>query len=186
MELTLLQGSSKGHEQLTSFHLVGFPLEVEEARVLVTRCGIPQTESPMVAVGSTLISGAFCNSEIRVETIPLGGVTSLQELGWELGKKGRGRGNWLVKWARNCSSIPSRNPSLNEREGMSPMRFSLPGQWVQSAGNQLVDAKAVKHLLGEWGFSSTGVPGNLSHCCWGVVREVMGRYPCNLAIQQVV
>jgi hypothetical protein len=35
MELTLLEGSSKGHEQLALFHSVGFPLEVEEARVLV-------------------------------------------------------------------------------------------------------------------------------------------------------
>jgi hypothetical protein len=136
VELTLPEGSSKGHEQLALFHLVGFPLEVEEARVLVTRCGIMQPESPMVAVGSTLVSGAFCNSKITAETIPVGGVTSLQEPGWELGEKGRGgRGNWLVKWARNCSSIPSRNPSSNESEGMSPMRFSLPGQWVQSAGS---------------------------------------------------
>jgi hypothetical protein len=64
MELTLLEGSSKGHEQLASFHLVGFPLEVEEVRVLVTRHGIMQPESPMVAVGSTLILGTFRNSEI--------------------------------------------------------------------------------------------------------------------------
>jgi hypothetical protein len=134
MELTLPEGSSKGHQQLTSFfHLVGFSLEVEEARVLIMRCGIMQPESPMVAVGSTLVSGAFHNSEIMAETILLGGVTSLQEPGWELGKKGRGRGNRLVKWARNCSSVPSGNPFLNEHEGMLPMRFSLPGQWVQSA-----------------------------------------------------
>jgi hypothetical protein len=97
MELTLPEGSSKGHEQLALFHSVGFPLEVEEARVLVTRRGIMQPESPMVAVGSTLVSGAFHNSEIMAETIPLGGITSLQELGWELGEKGRGRGNRLVK-----------------------------------------------------------------------------------------
>jgi hypothetical protein len=76
---------------------VGFLLEVEEARVLVTRCGIPQPELPMVAVGSALVSGAFHNSKIMAETIPLGGVTSLQEPGWELGEKGRGRGNRLVK-----------------------------------------------------------------------------------------
>jgi hypothetical protein len=88
----------------------------------------------MVAVGSALVSGAFCNSEITAETILLGGVTSLQELGRELDEKGRGRGNRLVKRARNCSSVPSGNPSLNDRKGMSPMRFSLPGQWVQSAG----------------------------------------------------
>jgi hypothetical protein len=134
VELTLLEGPSKGHEQLASFHLVGFPLELEEARVLVMRCSIMQPESPMVAVGSVLVSGTFCNSEITVETIPLGGVTSLQEQGWELGEKGRGRGNLLVKWARNCLSVPSGNPSSNEHKGMSPMRFSLPGQWVQSAG----------------------------------------------------
>jgi hypothetical protein len=92
MELTLPEGSSKGHEQLASFHLVGLPLEVEEARVLVTRCGITQPELPMVAVGSVLISGIFCNSKITAETILLGGVTSLQEPGWELGEKGRGEG----------------------------------------------------------------------------------------------
>jgi hypothetical protein len=81
VELTLLEGSSKGHEQLASFHSVGFPLEVEEARVFFMRCGIMQPESPrMVAVGSVLISGAFRNSKITAETILLGGVTSLQEL----------------------------------------------------------------------------------------------------------
>jgi hypothetical protein len=114
MELTLPEGSSKGHEQLALFHLVGFPLEVEQARVLVMRHGKMQPESPMVAVGSALILGTFCNGEITAETIPLGGVTSLQELGWELGEKGRGRGNQLV--ARNCSSVPSGNPSSNEHD----------------------------------------------------------------------
>jgi hypothetical protein len=54
-----------------------------------------------------------------------------------------------------------------------------------SSGNQLADAEAVKHLLSEWGFSSTGVSGNPSNC-WGVVQEVLGRYPHDLAIQQVV
>jgi hypothetical protein len=54
-----------------------------------------------------------------------------------------------------------------------------------SPSNQLADAEAVKHLLSEWGFSSIGVLGNPSHCR-GVVREVMGRFPRDLAIQQVV
>jgi hypothetical protein len=92
VELTLPEGSSKGHEQLASFHSVGFPLEVEEVRVLVTRGGITQPESPMVAVGSVLVSGTFCNSEIMAETIPLGGVTSLQEPGWEWARKAGGEG----------------------------------------------------------------------------------------------
>jgi hypothetical protein len=183
MEITLPEGSSKGHEQLTLFHLVGFPLEVEEARVLVMRLGIMQPESPMVAVGSALVSDAFCNSKITAETIQLRGTTSLQEPGWELGEKGRGRGNRLVKWARNCSSVPSGNPSSNERKGMSPMPVGAICR--SSSSNQLADAEAVKHLLSEWGFSSTGVSGNLSHCR-SVVQEVMGRYPCDLAIQQVV
>jgi hypothetical protein len=88
----------------------------------------------MVAVGSSLISGVFCNSEIMAEIIPLGGVTSFQEPGWELGMNGVGRGKWLVKWARNWSSIPLGKPSSKDLNGMLPMRFSLPGQWVQSAG----------------------------------------------------
>jgi hypothetical protein len=67
VELTLLEGSSKGHEQLASFHSVRFPLEVEEVRVLVTRCSILQPESPMVAVGSAFVSGAFRNSKITAE-----------------------------------------------------------------------------------------------------------------------
>jgi hypothetical protein len=105
-----------------------------------------------------------------------------------VGKKGRGRGNRLVKWARNCSSVPSGNPSSNERRDVAHEVFlarPVGAIWRSSSGNQLADAEAVKHLLGEWGFSSTGVSGNLSHC-WGVVQEVMGRYPRNLAIQQVV
>jgi hypothetical protein len=64
MELILPEGSSKGHEQLAVFHSAGFPLEVEEVRVWVTRCGTMQPESPMVAVGSALVLGAFCNSKI--------------------------------------------------------------------------------------------------------------------------
>jgi hypothetical protein len=77
----------------------------------------------MVAVGSVLVSGAFHNSKITAETILLGGVTSLQEPAWELGKKGRGRGNQLVKWARNCSSVPSGNPSSNSAKGCRPGGF---------------------------------------------------------------
>jgi hypothetical protein len=59
MELTLPEGSSKGYEQLALFHLVGFPLEVEEARVLVTSCSITQPESPMVALGPCSYRASF-------------------------------------------------------------------------------------------------------------------------------
>jgi hypothetical protein len=98
------------------------------------RHGIAYPESPMVAVGSSLVLGVFCNSEIMAEIIPLSGVTSFQEPGWELGVNGVGRGKWLVKWARNWSSVHLGKPSLKDLDGMLPMRFSLPGQWVQSAG----------------------------------------------------
>jgi hypothetical protein len=53
---------------------------VEETRDLVMRHSIAYPESPMVAVGSLLVSGVFCNSKITVEIIPLGGVTSFQSL----------------------------------------------------------------------------------------------------------
>jgi hypothetical protein len=66
---------------------------VEKVRVH----GIAYPESPMVAVGSSLISGVFHNSEIMAEIIPLSGVTSFQEPGWELGVNRVGRGKWLVK-----------------------------------------------------------------------------------------
>jgi hypothetical protein len=90
VELTLLEGSSKGQEQFAAFQMVCVSLYLEEARVLVTRCGIAHPESPMVTVGSVLVSGVFCKSDI-----PLGGVTSCHESGCPLdvcGKEG-GRGN---------------------------------------------------------------------------------------------
>jgi hypothetical protein len=134
MEFTLPEGSSKGHEQLDLFQAVGFSLSVEEAKVLVTRCGIAYPELPMVAVGSLLVSGVVRNSEITEEIILLSRVTSFQEPGWESGMNGVGRGKRLVKWAKNWSSVPLGKPSSKDLDGMFPMRFSLPGQWVQSAG----------------------------------------------------
>jgi hypothetical protein len=50
----------------------------------------------MVTVGSVLVSGFFCKSDITAETILLGGVTSCHESGCPLdmcGKEGGGRGN---------------------------------------------------------------------------------------------
>jgi hypothetical protein len=114
VEFTLLEGSSKGLEQLALFHSVGFPLEVEEARVLVTSRGIAYPEPPMVAVWSSLLSGVFCNSESTAEIIPLGGVTSFQEPGWESGVNGVGRGKWLVKWARKQLVVRSFREALLE------------------------------------------------------------------------
>jgi hypothetical protein len=101
---------------------------VEEVRVLVTRRGIAYPELPMVAVGG------LSQHEITAGIIPLSGVTSFQEPGWELGVNRVGRGKWLVKWARNWLSVPLGKPSLKDLDRMLPMRFSLPGQWVQSAG----------------------------------------------------
>jgi hypothetical protein len=52
----------------------------------------------------------------------------------ELGVNGVGREKRLVKGL----SVPLGKPSSKDLDGMSPMRFSLPGQWVQSARPLLV------------------------------------------------
>jgi hypothetical protein len=92
VELTLPEGSSKGQEQFAAFQMVCVSLETEEVRVLVTRCGIVHPESPMVTVGSVLVSGVFHKSDITAETIPLGGVTSCHESGCLLDVCGKGGG----------------------------------------------------------------------------------------------
>lgn len=87
VELTSPEGSSKGHEQLGSFHAVGGSLEVKEERVAANVVGKLAPFGPTVA-GWVVVSLCPRSSEMAAETIAGATWAGVQEPSCE------GRGNW--------------------------------------------------------------------------------------------